>query len=158
MYFVNNLGQFTKVESSVQTFTVGEKIILIYKADNKLIYREKIYDKSSKKCMVGDVITFFIMDLINFNNNSKQSNFSEFSEFTLASLSINVKGCIWGVDELGNVLMRNSVNSLNKIGKQWQIIRNINYSLGFKDLSLNERDLWLISLDGDPFIISNVCY
>lgn len=70
---------------------------------------------------------------------------------------MNLKGCIWGLDDLGSLLIRKSLNSTNKIGMEWQIVFNITNSIGFKDLSINERDLWLISLDGDPYILPNIC-
>jgi len=73
-------------------------------------------------------------------------------------MAINLKGCLWALDDLGNLLMRHSITAEKKIGKGWNIVKSIKDSFGFKDLTLNERDLWLISLDGDPFILPEICF
>jgi len=44
-----------KVESSVQSFTIGDKILIIYKANNRFIYHENIFDRTQKTCGIGIV-------------------------------------------------------------------------------------------------------
>lgn len=48
--------KFFKVDGGVQNFAIGEKILIIYKGNNQLIYRENIFDRMNKICLVGQVI------------------------------------------------------------------------------------------------------
>ena len=49
-------NKFLKVDGSVQNFAIGEKILIIYKGNNQLTYRENVFDRMNKICVVGQVI------------------------------------------------------------------------------------------------------
>lgn len=75
-----------------------------------------------------------------------------------------MKGCIWSSDESGNVLMRKFPNNLKNQAKNykfitedhWEIIENRIGKVKIKEISINEKNLWMISLDGEVFSISNI--
>ena len=53
---MSNERKFLKVDGSVQSFAIGEKILIIYKGNNQLIYHENVFDRMNKICVVGQVI------------------------------------------------------------------------------------------------------
>lgn len=66
----------------------------------------------------------------------------------LDTLGLNMRGCLWGVDDFGNLLM--------KKGEGWENIKDPRFKHGIKSIALNEQNLWMISLDGEVFLIKNI--
>ena len=53
---MTNERKFLKVDDSVQNFAIGEKLLIIYKGNNQLTYRENVFDRMNKICIVGQVM------------------------------------------------------------------------------------------------------